>query len=114
MTRIVLDELADVRAGDKGDTLIVSVLPRGMQAFDLLNEQLTASAVQDHFGGGDITGVTRHVLPHLPALVFRLPGVLGGGVTASTSLDGHGKTLGYYLLTLEIDNVYTAGTEGPT
>jgi hypothetical protein len=36
------------------------------------------------------------------AMVFELPGVLGGGVTGSPALDGHGKTLGYHLLNLEI------------
>jgi hypothetical protein len=38
----------------------------------------------------------------LPGLVFRIPGVLRGGVTASTTLDGHGKTLNYHLLALEL------------
>jgi hypothetical protein len=33
--------------------------------------------------------------------MFRIPGVLGGGVTASTALGGHGKTLSYQLLPLE-------------
>ena len=36
------------------------------------------------------------------AMVFELPGVLGGGVTGSPALEGHGKTLGYHLLSLEI------------
>ncbi|QTJ69566.1 hypothetical protein HYG77_31250 [Rhodococcus sp. ZPP] len=40
--------------------------------------------------------------PNLMAMVFELPGVLGGGVTGSPALDGHGKTLGYHLLSREI------------
>lgn len=46
--------------------------------------------------------VDRYEVPGLPALVFRLPGALGGGVTGSLTLDGHGKTLSYHLLTLEL------------
>ncbi|AWK75574.1 hypothetical protein CBI38_15395 [Rhodococcus oxybenzonivorans] len=68
-----IDTLADVRAGDKGDMLILAVLARD-----------------------------RAVAPNLMAMVFELPGVLGGGVTGSPALDGHGKTLGYHLLSLEI------------
>lgn len=103
MARLMLDDLADVRAGDKGDTLIVAVFPRNRYAFDLLTERLTALAVGDHFRCETAAETTRHVLPRLPALVFRLGGVLGGGVTGATSLDGHGKALGYYLLTMQID-----------
>lgn len=96
-----LDDLADVRAGDKGDTLILAVIPRTIQAFHPLVEQLTEETVARHFLCAT-ADVTRTVLPQVRALVFNLRGVLGGGVTGSTSLDGHGKTLSYYLLTLPL------------
>jgi hypothetical protein len=101
MSSPTLDELADVRAGDKGDTLILAVLPRTSEAFDPLIEQLTEEVVARHFQC-TVAEVTRTVLPQVRALVFNLHGVLGGGVTGSTSLDGHGKTLSYYLLTLPL------------
>lgn len=97
-----LDDLADVRAGDKGDTLMLAVLPRDAAAFELLTRELTAATVRSHFGSAVTGEVTRHLLPLLPAMVFRLPGVLAGGVTGTTALDGHGKTLGYHLLGLEL------------
>lgn len=97
-----LDDIADARAGDKGGTLIVSVLPREDRHWELLREQLTAERVRRHFGPGVSGTVTRHEVPGLPALVFRVPGILGGGVTGSTALDGHGKTLSYHLLGLEL------------
>ncbi|PRX43402.1 hypothetical protein B0I33_11520 [Prauserella shujinwangii] len=97
-----LDDLADVRAGDKGGTLILAVLPRGRAAFAVLERCLTAEVVRAHFGPAVAGEVRRHVLPRLPGFVFRVPGVLGGGVTASPVLDGHGKTLSYFLLTLEL------------
>ncbi|WP_454856507.1 AtuA-related protein [Promicromonospora soli] len=100
--RLLVDDLADVRAGDKGDTLILAVLPRDPAGYAVLERALTAQAVARHFGRPD--DVTRTVLPHLPALVFRLPGILGGGVTGYLGLDGHGKTLGYHLLMLPVES----------
>ena len=97
-----VDDLADARAGDKGGTLLLGVLPRGEAQWRLLRDQLTAELVGRHFGSLVGGTVTRSEVPGLPGLVFRLPGVLGGGVTASTALDGHGKTLSYYLLMLEL------------
>jgi hypothetical protein len=97
-----VDDLADARTGDKGGTLILAVLPRGDSEWRLLRDRLTADVVRRHFGPAVSGAVTRSEVPGLPALVFRLPGVLGGGVTDSTALDGHGKTLSYHLLTLEL------------
>ncbi|MBC2642587.1 MULTISPECIES: hypothetical protein [unclassified Rhodococcus (in: high G+C Gram-positive bacteria)] len=97
-----VDALADVRAGDKGDTLIVAVLARDHAAYRHLTERLTEDVVAAHYGEL-VTGTARRtVQPNLLAMVVELPGVLGGGVTGSPALDGHGKTLGYHLLSLEI------------
>ncbi|MDV7087234.1 hypothetical protein GXW84_36715 [Rhodococcus sp. IEGM 248] len=97
-----IDTLADVRAGDKGDTLIVAVLARDSAAYRHLTERLTEDVVAVHYGEL-ITGPARRTCqPNLMAMVFEMPGVLGGGVTGSPALDGHGKTLGYHLLSLEI------------
>ncbi|EID77502.1 MULTISPECIES: AtuA-related protein [Rhodococcus] len=97
-----IDSLADVRAGDKGDTLILAVLARDSAAYRHLTERLTENVVAAHYGEL-ITGPARRTCqPNLMAMVFELPGVLGGGVTGSPALDGHGKTLGYHLLSLEI------------
>lgn len=97
-----LDDVADVRAGDKGDTLILAVLPRNTAGWDLMRERLTPERVAKHFGAAVRGEVLRHELPHLPGMVFRVPGVLAGGVTGAVTLDGHGKTLGYHLLGIEL------------
>ena len=97
-----VDDIADARAGDKGGTLILAVLPRGDSQWLLLREHLTAELVRRHFGAAVSGPVTRSEVPGLPAMVFRIPGILGGGVTGSTALDGHGKTLSYHLLALEL------------
>lgn len=97
-----VDDLADIRAGDKGDTLILAVLPRDHSAFDMLLERLTPDRVAAHFGDRVIGDVRRHELPRLPGLVLRVPGVLAGGVTGAVTLDGHGKTLSYHLAMLDL------------
>jgi hypothetical protein len=96
-----VDDIADVRSGDKGDTLILGVFPRG-DTWSTLREHLTAEAVAAHFQVDPAAGVLRTELPLLPGLVFRLPRVLGGGVTSGRHLDGHGKTLGYHLLGMQL------------
>jgi hypothetical protein len=98
-----VDDLADVRAGDKGDTLILAVLPRDPADIDRLQSVLTTDRVAERFGL-PVTSVARRVIPGLPALVLELTSLLGGGVTGSLGLDGHGKTLGYHLLGLELDD----------
>ncbi|MCF2573520.1 AtuA-related protein [Brevibacterium sp. UCMA 11754] len=99
MTKI--DELASVRTGDKGDTLILAVIAHDQAAYDLLDQELSVERVAAHFGL-NTQAVTRSVLPTLHSFSFELSGLLGGGVTGSPNLDGHGKTMSYHLLTLEI------------
>lgn len=102
MTGVLVDELADVRTGDKGDTLILAVVARTPEAFGVLQARLTAEVIAQHYRCA--RPVTRSVLPQLSAMVFRLPGLLNGGVTGFTGLDGHGKTLGYHLLRLRVEH----------
>lgn len=102
-----VDDIADSRAGDKGDTLILAVLPRSDEAWPILVQHLTPGLVASHFGYPDVAPpdtcpVTRREVASLPGLVFRLPGMLGRGVTDGRRLDGHGKTLSYHLLNLEL------------
>jgi hypothetical protein len=72
-------------------------------AFRTLVAHLSADVVAAHFAPLVAGPVRRSVLPGLPAIVFVLPGVLGGGVTDGATLDGHGKTLSYHLLMLRLD-----------
>lgn len=102
---MIVDELADVRAGDKGSTLILAVLPRTTAGWQLLRERLTGPLVGQHFGIPSTVEILRTEVPTVPAMVFRLPGALAGGVTNGTLLDGHGKTLSYHLLSLELPDV---------
>lgn len=96
-----INELASVRTGDKGDTLILGVIAHDQSAFARMDRDLSARRVAEHFGL-DAQKVTRSDLPLLNSFSFELSGLLGGGVTGSPNLDGHGKTMSYHLLTLDI------------
>lgn len=102
-----VDDLADARAGDKGDTSILAVIARSQEGFEVLERELTPARVAEHFRSQQQP--ERTLLPHLRAMVFRLPGLLGGGVTGHHGLDGHGKALSYHLLTMPL----TSGPADP-
>src|SRR5947209_16508393 len=98
-----LYELAHARAGDKGNTTILSLIAYRPEDFPLLREQVTSEAVKRHFAGIIKGDVVRHELPNLSALQFIGHDALGGGVTTSLALDTHGKSLSSALLQMEID-----------
>lgn len=102
MSGRTVDDLADVRAGDKGDTLILAVIARSEWAHHELVDRLTEEVVTVAYASLLTGVVSRTVLPQLRAMVFTLPGVLGGGVTGSPVLDGHGKTMSYHLATVRL------------
>jgi hypothetical protein len=98
-----LHELAHGRAGDKGDTSILSVIAYRPEDFPRLLEQVTAAAVKQHLAGIVQGDVRRFELPHLSALQFVCERSLSGGVTTSLSLDAHGKSLSSALLEMDIE-----------
>jgi hypothetical protein len=101
--RVPLHRLAHGRAGDKGDTLNVSLIAYRPEFFPLLLEQVTEERVAEVFRDRAPAVVRRYVLPGLHALNFVLEGVLDGGVNESLGLDTHGKTLAFLLLGLEVE-----------
>jgi hypothetical protein len=101
--KVLLHTLAHARAGDKGDTSMISVIAYRLTDFPILQEELSAERVARHFAPLSLTSVKRYELPALGALNFVLEGALSGGVTRSLARDAHGKTLSSCLLTLELD-----------
>ncbi len=97
-----LHDLAHARSGDKGDICNISVVAWDIAEFPLLERELTAERVQQHFGTIVAGPVHRYVLAHLGALNFVLHHALGGGVNRSLSLDAHGKCLASLLLDIEL------------
>ena len=100
--KIKLYDLAHSRAGDKGDTLTLSLIPYKADDYPMLCERVTAEVVREHLRDIVAGEVTRYELPHLPALHFVCRQALTGGVTTSLTIDTHGKSLSYALLELEI------------
>ena len=93
-------EIAHVRTGDKGNISNVSVTVYDPNHFNMVSEKLTPEFIKKWFGKQVLGEVKRYDLPQLGALNFVMYDALGGGVTSSTALDKHGKTLGAYLLNI--------------
>ena len=97
-----LHELAHCRAGDKGDTSILSLIAYRADDYPLLAERVTVDAVRKHLQGIVLGEVRRYELPALWALQFVCDRSLNGGVTTSLALDAHGKSLSYALLEMSV------------
>ena len=98
-----LYELAHCRAGDKGNTSILSLIAYRDQDYALLCKKVTADAVKRHLTHVIKGKVTRHEVPNVGALQFVCEQALAGGVTTSLAMDAHGKSLSYALLEMEIE-----------
>jgi hypothetical protein len=97
-----LHELAHCRAGDKGDTSILSLIAYRAEDFPLLAERVTVDAVKKHLHGIVLGEIRRYELPGLWALQFVCDRSLNGGVTTSLGQDAHGKSLSYALLEMNV------------
>jgi hypothetical protein len=97
-----LHELAHCRAGDKGDTSILSLIAYRAEDYPVLAERVTVEAVRKHLQGIVLGDVRRYELPGLWALQFVCDRSLSGGVTTSLALDAHGKSLSYALLEMSV------------
>lgn len=97
-----LYDLAHCRAGDKGNTSILSVIAYRAEDYPLLVRAVTVEAVARHLHGIVHGEIRRWELPQLGALQFVCERSLGGGVTTSLALDAHGKSLSYALLEMDI------------
>ncbi|GAA4401419.1 hypothetical protein GCM10023187_15580 [Nibrella viscosa] len=97
-----LYSLAHSRAGDKGNTLTLSLIPYNPEDYPVLCTQVTVEAVKNHLCEIVAGEITRYELPNLPALQFVCQQALTGGVTTSLTMDTHGKSLSYALLEMEI------------
>ena len=98
----MLRNIAHARTGDKGDTCNISLIALDEQQYPRLVREVTAERVAAHFTGIVRGEVRRYEIPSLGALNFVLTRALGGGVTRSLALDGHGKSLSSLLLDLDI------------
>jgi hypothetical protein len=97
-----LHDVAHCRAGDKGNTSILSVIAYREEDYPLLVREVTVERVARHLAGIVQGEIRRYELPQLGALQFVCERALSGGVTTSLALDAHGKSLSYALLELPL------------
>jgi hypothetical protein len=97
-----LYEIAHSRAGDKGNTLTLSLIPFNASDYDLLCRKVTVDKVASHLKDIVSGNIERFELPNIHSLLFVCHNSLLGGVTTSLAADPHGKTLSYALLQMDI------------
>ena len=97
-----LYDIAHCRAGDKGNTSILSLIAYRADDYPLLVEKVTVAAVQRHLTGIVAGKVARYEVPGLLALQLVCEEALLTGVTTSLAMDTHGKALSSALLEMEI------------
>jgi hypothetical protein len=103
MKKVLLNELAHARSGDKGDTVNVGIIARKPQYYDFLRSYVTADRVKRHFGDMVKGSVDRFELPNLEAINFLLHNSLDGGGTVSLMTDAQGKTFSTAMLRMEVE-----------
>jgi len=99
---VKLFEIAHSRAGDKGNTLMLSLIPYNEADYELLCTTITVEKVKTHLRDIVHGEIIRYELPNISSLLFTCYNALSGGVTTSLALDTHGKSLSYALLQMEI------------
>lgn len=95
---VSLREIAYSRSGDKGDIINVSVIAYDAKHWDVIREQVTVDVVRDLYGTLVTGDIIRYELPGTHALNFVMHGALGGGISTSLRVDGHGKSLQSHVL----------------
>ena len=97
-----LFDVAHSRAGDKGNTLMLSLIPFNESDYEMLLDKVTVKKVKSHLQEIVRGDIIRYELPNISSLLFVCYETLSGGVTTSLALDTHGKSLSYALLEMEV------------
>ena len=82
-----LYEIAHSRAGDKGNTLTLSLIPYQDKDYPMLCEKVTVEKVQSHLAEIVKGEIIRYELPNISSLLFVCHEALQGGVTTSRRMD---------------------------
>lgn len=100
----LLRDIAYVRSGDKGDTVIIGVIARTPEDYHPIIESVSKPAVQSLFGEWLKGRVDIYRMDNIQAVVVVLNHGLGGGATRTLRLDQTGKSLGNAILRLPVRN----------
>jgi hypothetical protein len=99
---VPLIRLALARSGDKGDSANIAIIARDPAYFPILNREVTADRIAEHFSQQVSGPVQRFVAPGLHAFNFLLQNALGGGGMASMRIDPQGKAYGQMALEMMV------------
>lgn len=103
MKRISLASFCHARSGDKGDGSNVGLIAYTHAGYDIIQSQVTAERVKQHFHAICRGPVDRYEVPNLLALNFILHDSLGGGGSQSVKTDAQGKTHGMGILSMNVE-----------
>lgn len=98
-----LHDVAHARTGDKGNRINISLIPYEPEYYEHIKSQVTSDRVLKLFAHRGADAVDRYELPNIHAFNFVIDNALEGGVNGSLNLDGHGKSLSFLLLSLEVE-----------
>ncbi len=101
MTRL-LDEIAYVRSGDKGDNVSIGVLAKQPDDYQLMLAALTPSAIGALFGDWVKGPIHVYPMPNIDGCLVLLEHGLGGGATRTLRFDQTAKALGNAILRLAL------------
>ena len=98
----LLRDIADVRSGDKGDTLTIGVIAKSSELYPLIQASVTPERVKQLFGSWVKGEVYVYPMDNIESVVVYMKGALGGGATRTLRLDQTGKSIGNAILRLPI------------
>jgi hypothetical protein len=101
--RISLVRIAHARSGDKADWVDFGLFAWNAAGYAILEREVTAERVQQHFAPWLQGEVEAWPLPNILALKFVLKGALQGGGARNLRLDNLGKAMAGALLRMEIE-----------
>ncbi len=101
--RTSLVHIAHARSGDKADWVDFGLFAWNAAGYAILEREVTAERVQQHFAPWLPGEVEAWPLPNILALKFVLKGALQGGGARNLRLDNLGKAMAGALLRLEIE-----------
>ena len=101
--KILLDQIAHARSGDKGSNSNVGLIFYADEVYDWAKTYITEKRVKEHFNSIVKGDVKRYEMDNMQALNFILGNSLGGGGSESLLNDAQGKTHGQAMLIMEVD-----------
>lgn len=101
--RIPLVRIAHARSGDKADWVDFGLFAWNEAGYRILEREVTAERVRQHFAPWLPGEVARWPLPNILALKLVLKGALQGGGARNLRLDNLGKSMAGALLRMEIE-----------